>query len=124
MSSLNKIVAILDDDFLIRRSLERLLAASGYGTESFASAEEFLTDVATCKADCLVLDINLKDASGLELARHPSVRALQCPIVFITGIVNEDLQRQALELSGAACVRKPFKAVEILTAIAKALRTR
>ena len=122
MNSLNKIIAIIDDDFLVRKSLERLLAAYGYGTESFASAEEFLEDLATCKADCLVLDLNLKNVSGLDLACHPSVRALQRPIIFISGSASEDHRRQAFELSGTACVRKPFKAIDILTAIAKSMR--
>jgi len=120
----NKLIAIIDNDFLLRRYLERLLAASGYATESFATADEFLADLATCKAGCLVLDIELKDSSGRELARHPTLRALQCPTVFISGTVSEDLQRQALELSGTPCVRKPFKAVEILPRIANAIRTR
>lgn len=124
MNPAKKTIAIIDDDFLIRRSLERLLTACGYGTDAFATGEEFLTNVATCEADCLVLDIDLTDTCGLELARHPSVRALQCSIVFMSGTCDEDIRRQARELSGADCVRKPFKAVELLTAIAVAVRKR
>jgi two-component system response regulator FixJ len=120
----NQMIAIIDNDFLVRRHLERLLAASGYRTESFATADEFLADVATCRVTCLVLDIELKDSSGRELARHPTIRALQCPTVFVSGTINERLQREAQELSGTACVRKPFKAVDILPAIARAISTR
>jgi FixJ family two-component response regulator len=122
MNSLNKSIAIIDDDFLVRKSVERLLTAYGYGTESFATAEEFLEEVATCKADCLLIDLNLKNVSGLDLASHPSVRALQRPVLFISGSASEELRRQALEVSGTACVRKPFKAIDLLTAIAQALR--
>jgi FixJ family two-component response regulator len=122
MTSLNKSIAIIDDDFLVRKSLERLLTAYGYGTESFATAEDFLQDVTACKADCLLIDLDLKSVSGLDLASHPSVRALERPFIFISGSASEEQRRQALELSGADCVRKPFKAIDLLTAIAQALR--
>jgi FixJ family two-component response regulator len=118
------IVAIIDNDFIVRKQFERLLAAFGYATELFAAPDEFLADAASFRPACLMLDLELKDSSGRELARHPSVRALQCPIVFISGTVNDSLQREAYELSGAACVRKPFKAIEILPLIAKAIRGR
>jgi DNA-binding response OmpR family regulator len=117
-----KLIAIIDDDFLIRRSLETLLRAGGYATDSFASAEEFLIDIASCKADALLLDIHLKGKSGLELARHPSVQSLAPPMVFISATLDEGLRREALELSGAPCVRKPFKAAEIFLALMRALR--
>jgi|HubBroStandDraft_4_1064222.scaffolds.fasta_scaffold552733_1 two-component system response regulator FixJ len=120
----NKLIAIIDNDFLVRRYLERLLSASGYATDSFATADEFLADAETCKAACLVLDFELKDSSGCELARHPTLRALQCPIVLISSNLNDDLQRQALELSGASVLCKPFKAIEILPRIANAIRAR
>lgn len=120
----NKTVAIIENDFLLRRYLERLLAASGYATESFATADEFLAEAATVNAACLVLDIELKDSSGRELAHHPTVRALQCPVVFIGDTANENPLRQAVELSGAEYVRKPIKALDFLPAIARAMRKR
>jgi two-component system response regulator FixJ len=110
-----KIIAIVDNDFLLRRYLERLLAAAGYATDSFATADEFLADAATTKPACVVLDMELKDSSGRELAQHPTVRALKCPIVFTSGAT-------AHEVSGIVCVRKPFRAVDILPIIATAMR--
>jgi FixJ family two-component response regulator len=115
-----KLVALIESNFLLRRYLDRLLAAAGYATESFATAGEFLVDAATCKADCIVLDVELMDSSGHTLARHPTLLALGCPIVFTGGTVNENLEREALELGGVALVRRPFTAVEILSAIAMA----
>jgi FixJ family two-component response regulator len=121
-ASNNKMLAIIDNDFLIRRHLERLLAASGYATESFASAEEFLADIETCRPSCLVLDAGLKDSSGREFFRHPTIRALRCPVVFTSASASQDPQRQDLEMIRATCVRKPFRAVDILPVIARAVR--
>jgi DNA-binding response OmpR family regulator len=68
-----------------------------------------------------VLDIELKDSSGRELARHPTVRALRCPIIFVSASDNQQLQREACELSGNPCVRKPFRAIDILPRILSAV---
>jgi FixJ family two-component response regulator len=117
-------IAIIDGNFLARRYLERLLAAAGYGTDSFATADEFLLDAGTCKANCIVLDIELKNSSGRSLAHHPSILALRCPIIFSSTAVNDDLEQQAHELGGIALVRKPFRAVDILSALAKVSQNR
>jgi two-component system, LuxR family, response regulator FixJ len=120
----NKLIVVADSNFLLRRYLDRVLAAAGYATKSFATADEFLLEAATCEAACAVLDIELKDSTGLPLACHPTVLTLKCPIVFTSGTVNENLERKALELGGTALVRRPFEAVDILSAIARAIPPR
>jgi FixJ family two-component response regulator len=122
--SQNKLVTVIESNFLLRRSLARVLISAGYTTESFATAEEFLPEAAACKAACVVLDIEMKDGSGLTLARHPTVMSLRCPIVFTCGTISEVLEREARELGGTALVRKPFEEVDILSAIFKATTPR
>jgi FixJ family two-component response regulator len=117
----NTTIVIVEGNFLLRRYLERMLVAAGYATEAFATADAFLVAAATCKPACVVLDIELEDSSGLTLARHPTVFALECPIVFTSGTINESVQREARKLGGFALVRRPFEAVDILSAIARAI---
>jgi FixJ family two-component response regulator len=116
----NTLISIVDGNFLLRRYLDRLLTAAGYATALFATADEFLAAAATGVADCVVLDIELKDSTGVLLARHPTILALKCPIIFTSGTINENRAREALALGGTALVRRPFKAADILSAIAKA----
>jgi FixJ family two-component response regulator len=114
-----KIIAIVDDDFLLRKSLERLLQATGYRTESFASAEEFLDELPHCAADCLVVDLKLPGRSGLELLQHPDIVALKFPAILMSGTLDAARTQQALAAGCIACLRKPFKAVELLRIIVK-----
>ena len=51
-------IAVVDDDAGVRRSLTRLLRASGFDVLTFGSAEEFLTEAPT-SFRCLVLDVQL-----------------------------------------------------------------
>jgi FixJ family two-component response regulator len=53
------VIAIIDDDPGIRDALECLLLALGHRTESYASAEEFVSATTVTEASCLLVDIQL-----------------------------------------------------------------
>jgi FixJ family two-component response regulator len=111
-----KVIAIIDEDFRVRRYLERLLGACGYVTVSFAAADEFLVDAELVAPACVVLDIDLKDGSGRELAHHPTLRALTCPVIFTSTSTSAS--------STGPCLRKPFRAADVLPLLLNALRPR
>jgi len=108
-------VAIVDDDASIRRSLLRVVQSAGYGAEAFASAREFLEWLPQNQAACLVLDVHMNEMSGFDLQKRLAV-----PIIFITA--NDDaLIRERIETSGAAALKKPFAAQTVLDAIQRAV---
>ena len=61
------IIAIVDDDASVRRSLLRVVQSAGYLGETFASAREFLAWLPHGQAACLILDVHMDDLSGLDL---------------------------------------------------------
>ncbi|MGC1882051.1 MAG: response regulator, partial [Pseudolabrys sp.] len=63
-------VAVVDDDPNILGSVRELLNANGFIAEIFASAEGFLASGVIPRVDCLLLDIQLAGASGVELRDH------------------------------------------------------
>jgi FixJ family two-component response regulator len=121
MSIQNAIVAVVDDDAGTRRAMRRLLYAFGYTTYSFDSAEAFLKTAAGSKANCLVVDIQLGEVSGIELARRLSQAGLKFPIIFMTAVDNPAILSQVTQLGCIACLRKPFSADQLIDAIVKAL---
>jgi FixJ family two-component response regulator len=122
MAARRRLIAIIENDHAVRKALERLLTAAGHRTESFASAEQFLSAATACNPDCLVMDMDLGDGSGLDLARHPSVMHLLRKVIFVSGSANEVQRQQALKLGCAAFLHKPFSGAEILNAIALTAR--
>ena len=115
-SDMQKIVAVIDDDEEMRESVAHLLSSCGYETESFDSAEAFLSAVATSKAACLVVDIQLGNISGLEMARQLTADGYKHPIIFITGLTDEITRNQAAAAGGTAFLNKPFPAKTLLDA--------
>jgi FixJ family two-component response regulator len=117
MSTLRNIIAVVDDNAGVRKALERLLRAYGYGTEAFASANEFFSAAPTSQATCFVVDIDLGDISGLELVRQLRVSGPSFPVVFITGNKDDSIKMRAMELGCVAFLAKPFSAPQLIEAI-------
>jgi FixJ family two-component response regulator len=121
MLTRRRTIAIIDDDPGMRLALESLLGASGYRTEMYASAEEFVRAAITTDASCLVVDIQLGDISGVELGRHLAETGFTFPIIFMTGSREEAHRRKAMDLGCVAYLSKPFPADRLIEAITKAI---
>lgn len=67
------LIAIVDDDESVRRSLHRLVQSAGYVVETFGSAAEFLAWLPRGRAACLVLDVHMDEMSGFELEERLAV---------------------------------------------------
>src|SRR5262249_3386904 len=115
-----KTVAVVDDDPHMRAAMASLLPAAGCCPETFDSAETFLTCVSTCKATCLVVDIELGDISGIELAHQLAADGFSYPIIFITGLDDEVIQSQAASAGAGGFFRKPFPAKLLLQPVQQA----
>jgi FixJ family two-component response regulator len=112
------VIAIVDDDASVRRSLYRLVQAAGYAVETFASGGDFLAWLSRGRAACLVVDVQMNEMSGFELQQRLAV-----PVIFITS--HDDASTRArIEKSGAAGhLWKPFDEVAVLDAIRRAVPT-
>ena len=113
------VIAIVDDDTSVRRSLHRLVKAAGYPVETFASAREFLEWFPRNRAACLVLDVHMNELSGFDLQERLAV-----PVIFITAH-DDPTTRERIEKSGAAGhLKKPFDEQAVLDAIRRAVGAR
>jgi FixJ family two-component response regulator len=122
MPDSQKTVAIVDDDPEMRSSLASLLGALGYHAETYDSAETFLVCASGCKACCLVIDINLGDITGVELAHQLSADGHKWPIIFMSGHDDETVKTQASALGPVAFLQKPFRGNDLIDAIKKAIQ--
>ena len=112
------LVAIVEDDPIMRRGLKRLLNALGYEAETFESAEAFLLVASESRAKCLVVDIGLPGISGIEMRRR--LKDPRLSIIFMTAADDEYTRRQAMDAGCVAYLQKPFTADVLNEAIRKA----
>src|SRR5260370_4169895 len=84
MQRKSRLVAIVDDDDLMRSALQGLLKAVGLPSRAFASAEEFLNSGQQHQTGCLIADIRMAGISGLELQARLNADRCRIPTIFIT----------------------------------------
>ena len=113
-------VYIVDDDASIRKSLSRLIKASGFSVRCFSSALEFLIDTPSAKGACLVTDICMPGMTGLELIEHLEGSGNELPVILITAY--EDKLRECFKSRNTVgCLLKPLLEEELLAMIEKGL---
>lgn len=117
-------IGIVDDDPQLLDTLERILSFKGFQTEQYASAEEFINAARTSKAACLLVDIQLGDISGVELARELCAIDCKFPIIFMSGSNDTVLYKQAIDFGCVAFLHKPFPVDQLIESIMKATVSR
>jgi FixJ family two-component response regulator len=116
------VVAIVEDDAAMRKSLERLLQAKDYATAAFASAEGFLQSAIVSSAVGLVLDIHLGGMSGIELRRWLLAAGSKIPVVFITAHDDDATRAAAIAVGCVDYLQKPFEADRLIQALERGRR--
>jgi FixJ family two-component response regulator len=112
-----KLIVVLDDDAGVLRAVERVLKAHGFHAEVFNTVESFLEGARLTDASCLVLDINLNGACGIELKRQLTRSGVTLPVIFMTGADNQATRQAAMEVGCAAYLRKPFPSSALIDVI-------
>jgi FixJ family two-component response regulator len=114
-------VAIVDDDDLMRSALQGLLKSVGVPAQAFASAEEFLESGQQHQVGCLVADIRMPGMSGLELQAKLNADQCRIPTIFITAHGDEKMRMQALRAGAVEFMAKPFDDEALLERVRAAL---
>ena len=118
-----KLVAIVDDDELMRDALRGLLKAVGLPAQDFASAEEFLDSGQQHKTACLITDIRMPGISGLELQAKLNADRCRIPIIFITAHGDEKMRMQAMRGGAVEFLAKPFDDEALLDSVRAAINS-
>jgi FixJ family two-component response regulator len=117
----SQLVAIIDDNELVRIALEGLMKSVGFPALAFAHAEEFLASDSKHDTACLIVDIRLPGMSGLELQSKLNAERYRIPTIFITAHGDEIVRMQALRAGAVEFLTKPFDDEALLQSVRAAL---
>src|SRR5580765_8321871 len=116
------LVAIIDDDELFRRSVERLVRSAEFRVDTFVSAEDFVERGNLDGTACAILDMKLPGMNGLELQRQLMMRPRPVPIVFVSGHEDALMRANALRAGAIAFLKKPFDDSTLLDVLARSTK--
>lgn len=114
-------VFIVDDDADVRESLKELLESVGLHSESFGTAQEFLSSPRNDAPSCLVLDVRLPGISGLDLQRELKRGRINIPIVFLSAHADVPMSVKAMKSGAIEFLTKPFRQQDLLDAVQRSL---
>src|ERR1700675_2707937 len=114
-------VFVIDDDDMVRASIQGLLKSVGLRSETFGATQEFLGSKRADGPSCLVLDVRLPGVNGLDFQRDLADAGIRIPIIFITGYGDIPMTVKAMKSGAVEFLTKPFRDQDLLDAIHQAL---
>jgi FixJ family two-component response regulator len=114
------VVHVIEDDESSRNAALRLLKTAGYDVRVYATGDEFLAHP-PAGPGCIVLDLHLPGASGLELQERLTAAENPLPIVFLTGQGDVPKSVRAMKAGAVDFLTKPVDAPILLDAVSRAI---
>jgi CheY-like chemotaxis protein len=118
VSAPRPVVLVVDDEMVLRRTVQRLLERNGYQVLAAGSGLEAL-ELWRCHSAAiaaLVTDLNMPGMSGGQLVAHLRQERPDLPVLFVTGISPADAPIDGV-LVGIPVIRKPFDSVQVVSAL-------
>ena len=110
------VVWVVDDDQTVGVALSRLLRAAALNVVVMRSARELLEALTHSAPDCLLLDLWLEDATGLDL-----LHAIRVPVVFLSADADVRASVQAMKAGAIDFLEKPVDDGALLDAVIRAV---
>ena len=117
MTEEQPVVFVIDDDGMVRDAVKDLLRSVGLSVESFGSAQDFLQSKRSDAPGCIVLDVRLPGASGLEFQRTLVESGIPLPVIFISGHGDISMSVRAIKSGAIEFLTKPLREQELLDAV-------
>lgn len=122
MVDASQFIAIVDDDPSVLRALRRTLRVRAFQARTYGSAYEFLAALPDGLPECLIVDLQMPDMTGLELLAYLKHRDIQIPAIVITAYEDSTVHDRSEAAGAVALLLKPLHNTSLFAAIEKACR--
>jgi len=116
-----EVVCVVDDDHMMLRAMGRLLSSDGFAVRPFNKGEDFIAYVASHEVPLVVLDIWMKEMTGLEVLARLCAISPQTHVIVITGHEDAAARLTATQIGTVAFLIKPFDDEQFLEMVHRAL---
>lgn len=114
-------ILVVEDSWLTRRVICKILRAEGYETLEASSGPEALEMLGTQTPDCMLLDLLMPDMEGREVLQAMQEKGFKIPVIVITADIQSTTREECMELGAIAVIHKMPNSDELIGWIKKAL---
>lgn len=115
------LICVIDDDPAICRSMDSLLRSAGFAVRTFTAPAAYLASREVGDAACLILDVRLDGANGLDFQQELQQSNANVPVVLMTGHGDIPMTVRGMKAGAVNFLAKPCADDDILAAIAEAV---
>lgn len=119
--SSNPLVCVIDQDAEVRESLVALLTAEELDVRTYENAEAFLETIGDRQPDCIIVELNLPEMTGIELLRQISARKVRFPSILLSSDSDVATAVQSIRAGAIDFIEKPFVNRVLLARVREAL---
>jgi FixJ family two-component response regulator len=117
MAAASRFIAIVDDDNSILKALQRLLSTRSRVSKIFCSGSQFLASLDGELPDCLILDLQMPQMSGLEVQETLLNRGIDIPTIILTSNADAAMRERCMSAGVVAYLSKPVRREALFNAI-------
>lgn len=115
------LVYVVDDEEFISQELCSILEDFGFTTKGYTNPEDVIKAVHKERPDLICTDLKMPQMSGMQLLEKVRGDKIDCPVVFITGFVDNDLLTQGLDNGASGFLEKPFEEDQVVSLATQAV---
>jgi two-component system, LuxR family, response regulator FixJ len=116
-------ILIVDDDYHIHEALTLLFEKAGYRTVSFTDSRSFVRHARERTPACVLLDIRMPGASGLEILEEIDAKAYPAPVLILSGQGDIPDVVRAMRNGAFDYIEKCLSADTIVARVGEAIST-
>jgi DNA-binding NtrC family response regulator len=117
----NARILVVDDDVEVCRIIDRMLFGQRYQVKMVPSVAAAVAEIEQEPFDLYVLDFNLADGTGLDVAGLIRSKGSEAPIILLSGCDPATIALSAAKFGIAEIIQKPFSRMAIFSAWQQAL---
>lgn len=114
-------VFVVDDDASVLRSIARLLRLHDVAVQTYDCPFQFLREIDNDSSGCVLLDLSLRNVSGLEVQQQLVVMGCSLPVVFLTAYGTVQSSVCAMKAGAFDFIEKPFENAVLRGTVSRAL---
>ncbi len=120
-STSRSVVAVVEDDPILRADFVSMLEDAGFSAQGYESAEALTATRWAEHTACLLLDAGLPGISGVELMNDLASKGIRVPVVMVSGEGDVGNAVRAMQVGACDFIEKPASAQETIAAIERAM---